>query len=314
MAFSKGKVSATEKEFKRYIGVCSVGVTAVNPNKKEQEDLFGNPVNEEPVYVTDAEDSEGNTFKRARITLILTPDAKYDIDANHFTLSFFLDNKRLKGSTSGKYQIVDKYGRFAWGTTDEIKAKEIPTYSNGAKANIDKDYRVAFVGEEALTNFIRTFLCIPNIEVWDNSQQKMVLNSSVKSEECECRLDETTIIKMFKGDFSEIKEILGYQPNNMVKVCLGVRADANTGNLYQSVYTKVFLSNGSRKPYNRLVKAIQADITYAESNGKAMNTEYSTEEIHEYSVKPTEIAPTEAQMPQTDDLPFSADSTDPFAF
>ena len=307
MAISKGNASKEAQEFKRYIGVCPVSVKAVNPNKAEHEKLFNTTLEEAPVYVQDKEDNNGNSYKNVRISLVLQPDVeKIGFDMPLVTMPLFITNQKQHGANSGKYQVVDKYGRFAWATEEEISAKEIPAYSNGKKADISNDYRIAYVGEEDLTNFIRVFLWIPSITKWDNDEKCMVPNTDVKPEECECRLDVESIEKLFKGDFSEIKEILGFQPNNKIKVCLGVRTDMNSGKLFQSVYTKKFMSNASTN-YNSLDKALQADIAYASEHSKTLNTEYSAKAVHEYSVTPTTFsAPSESAS--SSDMPF--DSTD----
>lgn len=315
MAISKGNASKEAQEFKRYIGVCPVFVKAVNPNKAEHEKLFNTTLEEAPVYVQDKEDAEGNSYKNVRISIVMQPDVeKIGFEMPLITMPLFVTNQKQFGAKSGKYQVVDKYGRFAWATEAEISAKEIPTNSNGKKADISNDYRIAYVGEEALTKFIRAFLYIPEITVWDNNEQCRVPNTKDKPEECECRLDVETFEKLFKGDFSEIKEILGFQPNNKVKVCLGVRTDANSGKLFQSVYTKKFISNAATN-YSSLDKMLQADASYAAENNKVLNTEYSAETVHEYSVTPTNFSAAPEAAP-SGDMPFdgpSEDATDPFA-
>ena len=312
MAISRGNASKEAQEFKRFIGVCPVFVKAVNPNKAEHEKLFNTTLEEAPVYVQDKEDNDGNSYKNVRISVVLQPDVeKIGFDMPLVTMPLFITNQRQHGANSGKYQVVDKYGRFAWATEAEISAKEIPTYSNGKKADISNDYRIAYVGEEDLTNFIRVFLCIPSITKWDNNEKCMVPNTDVKPEECECRLDIETFEKFFKGDFSEIKDILGFQPTNKVKVCLGVRTDVN-GKLFQSVYTKKFISNAATN-YSSLDKALQADIAYATTHNKALSTEYSAKAVHEYSVTPTTFTASESsEVTPSSDMPFD-DSSDPFA-
>ena len=312
MAISKGNASKEAQEFKRFIGVCPVFVKAVNPNKAEHEKLFNTTLEEAPVYVQDKEDSDGNSYKNVRISVVLQPDVeKIGFDMPLVTMPLFITNQKQHGANSGKYQVVDKYGRFAWATEAEISAKEIPTYSNGKKADISNDYRIAYVGEEDLTNFIRVFLCIPSITKWDNNEKCMVPNTDVKPEECECRLDIETFEKFFKGDFSDIKDILDFQPTNKVKVCLGVRTDAN-GKLFQSVYTKKFISNAATN-YSSLDKALQADIAYATTHNKALSTEYSAKAVHEYSVTPTTFTASESsEVTPSSDMPFD-DSSDPFA-
>ena len=312
MAISRGNASKEAQEFKRFIGVCPVFIKAVNPNKVEHEKLFNTTLEEAPVYVQDKEDNDGNSYKNVRISVVLQPNTeKIGFDMPLVTMPLFITNQKQHGANSGKYQVVDKYGRFAWATEAEISAKEIPTYSNGKKADISNDYRIAYVGEEDLTNFIRAFLCIPSITKWDNNEKCMVPNTDVKPEECECRLDIETFEKFFKGDFSEIKDILGFQPTNKVKVCLGVRTDAN-GKLFQSVYTKKFISNAATN-YSSLDKALQADIAYATTHNKALSTEYSAKAVHEYSVTPTTFTASESsEVTPSSDMPFD-DSSDPFA-
>ena len=312
MAISRGNASKEAQEFKRFIGVCPVFIKAVNPNKAEHEKLFNTTLEEAPVYVQDKEDNDGNSYKNVRISVVLQPDTeKIGFDMPLVTMPLFITNQKQHGANSGKYQVVDKYGRFAWATEAEISAKEIPTYSNGKKADISNDYRIAYVGEEDLTNFIRVFLCIPSITKWDNNEKCMVPNTDVKPEECECRLDIETFEKFFKGDFSEIKDILGFQPTNKVKVCLGVRTDAN-GKLFQSVYTKKFISNAATN-YSSLDKALQADIAYATTHNKALSTEYSAKAVHEYSVTPTTFTASEdSEVTPSSDMPFD-DSSDPYA-
>lgn len=315
MAISKGNASKEAQEFKRYIGVCPVFVKAVNPNKAEHEKLFNTTLEEDPVYIQDKEDAEGSTYKNVRISVVLAPDVeKIGFEMPLVTMPLFITNQKQHGASSGKYQVVDKYGRFAWATETEISAKEIPTYNNGKKADISNDYRIAYVGEEGLTAFIKAFLCIPSITKWDNDNKCMVPNKDVKPEECECRLEVESFEKLFKGDFSEIKDILGFQPNNKVKVCLGVRTDANSGRLFQSVYTKKFMSNASTN-YNSLDKLLQADAAYAFEHNKVLNTEYSAETVHEYSVTPTTFTPSDNVTPSTDaapsgDMPFDAPSAE----
>lgn len=321
MAISRGNVSKEAQEFKRYIGVCPVFVKAVNPNKAEHEKLFNTTLEEAPVYVQDKEDAEGNSYKNVRISVVMQPDVKkIGFEMPLVTMPLFVSNQKQFGAKSGKYKVVDKYGRFTWATESEIQSKTTPTYTDketGETKKFDIDMtsaRVSYVGEEELTDFIKTFLCIPSITKWDNDEECMVPNNDVKPEECECRLEAESFEKLFKGDFSEIKEILGFQPNNKVKVCLGVRTDANSGKLFQSVYTKKFMSNASTN-YNSLDKMLQADASYAAENNKVLNTEYSAETVHEYSVTPTNFSAAPEAAP-SGDMPFdipSEDATNPFA-
>lgn len=300
MAIARGNESKEAQEFKRYIGVAPVFIKAINPDKKEHEALFNTTLEEAPKYLGTAEDKNGNTIKSARIQLVFQPDAeKIGFEMPLVTMALFLQNTPRVGGDSGKTQVIDKYGRTAWATPEDLETHRIPVYANGP-ADIDKDYRPAYVGEEELMEFVKAYLCIPSITVWDNETKKMVLNSKVKPEECECRFD--SLDKVFKGDFTEIKDALGFQPLNKVKILLGVRTDAETGRLYQSVYTRKFLRNSATN-YNSLDKSVQESINYALAHNKTVNTEYDVAPVHEYVVTPTKFTPTESDAP-TSEMPF----------
>lgn len=304
MAISKGFESQEAKEFKRYIGVAPVFIKAVNPNKKEHEELFNTTLEEAPNYVSSVE-VDGNNVANARIQVVFQPDVeKIGFEMPLVTMALFLQNRPRVGANSGKTQVIDKYGRTAWATPEELAAHEIPVYSNGP-ADIDKDYRPAYVGEEELMEFVKAYLCIPSINTWDANLKKMVPNTKVKPEECECRFD--NLDKVFKGDFSEIKDALGFQPTNKVKVMLGVRT-SDDGKLYQSVYTRKFLRNSSTN-FSSLDKELQEMIKNAAENGRTLNTEYAAVAVHEYSVEPTTFTPA-AEAAPSGDMPFDAPSGD----
>lgn len=306
MAIARGNESKEAQEFKRYTGVAPVFIKAVNPDKKEHEALFNTTLEEAPNYVGSVEDQDGNTYKNARIQIVLQPDVeKIGFEMPLVTMALFIQDRPRVGATSGKTQVIDKYGRTAWATPEELAAHAIPVYANGP-ADIDKDYRPAYVGEEELMEFVKAYLCIPSVTTWDAENRKMVPNTKVKPEECECRFD--NLDKLFKGDFSEIKDALGFQPTNKVKVLLGVRTDAESGRLYQAVYTRKFLRNSSTN-FSSLDKEIQEMIKNAAANGRVLNTEYDVAPVHEYAVAATTFQPTEAAAP-SGDMPFEAPSAD----
>lgn len=300
MAIARGNESKEAQEFKRYIGVAPVFIKAVNPDKTQHEALFNTTLEEAPNYLGTIE-VDGNDVQNARIQVVLQPDVeKIGFEMPLITMAMFIQNRSRVGANSGKTQVIDKYGRTAWASPEELASHAIPVYSNGP-ADIDKDYRPAYVGEEELMEFVKAYLCIPSVTVWDNNLKKMVPNPKVKPEECECRFD--NLDKIFKGDFSEIKDALGFQPTNKVKVLLGVRTDAESGRLYQAVYTRKFLRNAATN-YSSLDKEVQEMINNAMANGRTLNTEYQVAPVHEYSVEATNFTATDANTP-SGDMPFA---------
>ena len=286
MAVAKGKSTDTA-EYKRYIGVAPVFINAVNPTKKELEGFYNTTIDNEPKYLGEVEVND-KKIPNVRIDFIVTTDETAVGTALRTKVSFFIRNEYRYNRDRTKVQVIDKYGRTAWVTIEQAKNHEIPTYSNGP-ANLDKDYRPLYYGEEQLTEFIRAYLGIlPVMKYVDNT---WVMREH--PEEYEIRLDK--IANYFKNDFSELKEIITYQPNNKVKVLFGVRT-TDDNKMYQTVFTDMFLKN-SNSDYTKLAKTVQE----RKDAGAYSTTDFEVCDLKEYVVKPTEIAETPSAV--EDDLP-----------
>ena len=210
MAIAKGKESTEATGYKRYIGVGAAFVKAVNPNKKEMEALYGREQENEPEYVGTVE-RDGKDIPNVRISFITNPDPEKYGEGILIPHTYFLRREYRYNSDKTKVQVIDKYGRTAWVTIEQAKNHEIPMYSNGP-ANLDKDYRPAYVGEEELTQFLINYLNIPNVMKYDRANNKWYLVDN--PQDSECRLDE--IEKYFKGDFTELRSAIALQPTNKV--------------------------------------------------------------------------------------------------
>ncbi len=283
MAFGKGNESTEGLEIKRYTGVGSVFVRDINPSKEALEKFFGREIENSPEYVGEAE-IDGNKVPQVRLDFMVQadPDKYKDAQGNSIDLktrvSLFL-RRAPRISKAGKKQVIDKYGRTAWATDEEIQNKSIPVYSNGKPANIDKSYRVAYNGEEDLIKFLIAYLNIPSCQRYVNGD--WVMNDANKLPDSEAMLEH--IEDYFKGDFSELKTIIGYQPNNKVKVLFGIRTN-DEGRQYQTTYTRMFMKN-SVSDYSKLDK----DLQEAKANGAYSTSEFEIGELHEYVVTPTDF-------------------------
>lgn len=296
MAVARGKASSDGSDIKRYIGVAPVFVLAVNPSKAKLEELYGNSLDNDPVYIGEAEvGSDKKKVAQVRLDFILQIDGDRCKDSQGNPIealtrvSFFVRNLYRTNNNGDKVQVIDKYGRTAWVTKEQFEKKEIPMYSNGP-ANLDKDYRPCFWGEEQLTNFIRAYLNIPNVMKYVNKQWVLI----DKPEEAEVRLEE--IANYFKGEFKELEEILTYQPNNKVKLLFGVRTTEDNKQ-FQTVYTEMFLKNGVTD-YSRLDK----DVQERKNAGAYPTTEFEVCDLKEYKVSATDFS----HNPADDDLPEAA--------
>lgn len=290
MAFGQGQVSTEGGSVKRYIGVASVFVLGVNPTKAELEKLYNRTIDNEPTYVGETE-INGEKVAQVRIDFIVKADPEKYLDSNNQPLDFvskvslFVANTYKYNKDKTKVQVRDKYGRFAWVTIEQAKNHEIPMYSNGP-ANLDKDYKPAYVGEEELINFLISYLNIPSCQKYIDG--KWVMNDADKLKDSEAALE--NIADYFKGDVSELKTIISYQPKNKLKVLFGVRS-TDDNKQYQTVYTKMFLKNGV-SDYSKLDK----NVKETQDAGALSTSVFDCTDIHEYVVESTTFAP-QGDMP-----------------
>ena len=307
MAVSRGQASTEGAARKLYIGVASSYILAVNPSKAELEKLIGRTLDKDPEYLGSTE-VDGNNVPQVRIDFLTKPDPEKYLDSQNqpidttIHVSLFLRKQYKYGSKTGKYQIIDKYGRTAWATKEDIEAKRIPVYQTKdggtMQANISSDYILCYDGLEELTKLIRAYLNIPGVEKWENGRVVGMIDNPTDAEVLPDHIED-----YFKGDFSELKEIFGYQPDNKVKIAYGVRTTTDNKQ-YQAAYTRMFLKNNITD-YSKL----DAEIANTKANGGLATTEFECSEFHEYQIMPSNFTPSGAAMPGTDMGQFAGGQT-----
>lgn len=297
-AIAKGQVSSEITEFKRYIGVAPVSILAVNPNKKELENIYGNTVDNDPIYTNEVE-VDGKKIKQVRVDFIVKTDGDKVKDnegkpINCITrVSFFVRDIPRFNNVKSKVQVIDKYGRTAWVTMEEYKSHSMPSYIKDS-FRLDKDYRTAFWGEPELVEFIKAFLIIPNPEKWKDSN---IVGLVDNPENCEIMFEH--IKDWFTGNISEIKEAVNLQPNNQVRILFGVRT-TDENKQYQSVFTQMFIPMNSSKK-NAFLK-LEKEVKGRKDAGAYSTTEFEVCDLKEYKISPTDLS-----SPVQDDLPFGDD-------
>lgn len=286
MAVKVGKESV-EGNYALYKGVAALNILAVNPNKAELSELTGRDIEEEPQYVSQTE--EGKAQVRVTFYARTNPESKINSDINLLIpISFILVKDFRIGQTSGKCQIIDKFGRTAWATKDDMQAKRVPVYPSGP-ANISADYRPAWQGEEFLIDFLIQWLNIPGPANYKD--KKWVMKENTEDSEVSLNMD-----ALFKGDVSELRELVNTAKAYTVKAAIGIRSVENENGVreYQAVFTRKFLKNAVTD-YSKL----DAAITEFQNAGGAPNTIFSTEPLHENVVEATEFIP---EAPEADPL------------
>lgn len=281
-----------EGSFKLYKGVAALNIIAVNPTKSEMEKITGRTMDNEPEYV--GKDDDGNDFVRLTFWAKTAADAKVNNGIDMTTsFSFILTKKQRVGANSGKIQIIDKYGRTAWATKDEVASKSIPQYTNGP-ANISADYRPTCDGEEFLVDFLIQWLNIPGPAAY--KEGKWVMKEDPSDSEVSLNLGD-----LFKGNVKEIAELIKLAANYAVKAAVGIRT-TDEGKQYQQVFTRRFVKNGVTD-YSKL----DAVIAEFKSNGGAPNTDYDCTPLHENVVEETKFKENTAS-----EMPFDAPSSSPW--
>lgn len=278
MAVKVGKESV-EGSFKMYKGMAAFNIVAVNPTKAELEALTGRELENEPEYV--GKTDEGKEQVRVVFYGKTAPDAKLNNGIEMLIpISFMLTKDYRVGQTSGKYQIIDKFGRTAWATKEEVQSKAIPQYTSGP-ANISADYRLAWQGEEFLTDFLIQWLNIPGPAVYKDKVWVMKENT----DDSEVSLN---MAALFKGDVKELKELVTLAAAYIVKGAVGIRTvdNENGTRQYQAVFTRKFAKNAVTD-YSK----IDAAITEFQNAGGAPGTEFSTQPLHENVVEATTFTP-----------------------
>lgn len=278
MAVKVGKESV-EGSFKMYKGMAAFNIVAVNPTKAELEALTGRELENEPEYV--GKTDEGKEQVRVVFYGKTAPDAKLNNGIEMLIpISFMLTKDYRVGQTSGKYQVIDKFGRTAWATKEEVQSKAIPQYTSGP-ANISADYRLAWQGEEFLIDFLIQWLNIPGPAVYKDKVWVMKENT----DDSEVSLD---MAALFKGDVKELKELVTLAAAYTVKGAVGIRTvdNENGTRQYQAVFTRKFAKNAVTD-YSR----IDAAITEFQNAGGAPGTEFSTQPLHENVVEATTFTP-----------------------
>ena len=223
-------VQFEEKEFPKKIGLFEARVIAVNPTTEEYADVLGRQLKEDSKateYLGTSKD--GNA--RLRIDFWLEEVKTQE----KFKLTFFIENKEKENKDQTKKQYINNIGRCTWADSPN----NLPTWFK------ERENRVAFVGEEDLYNFLRSWLS--NI---DFSSKKSTLQLEFN--------------KLIKGNVKELKEqINGEWATNIVALATVSSKETEDGTKeYQAIYSKAFLPPYSIKAF-RLIDYNKAEAISA---------------------------------------------------
>jgi len=223
----KKKEQAQLPEYSKKVGLFEANVIAVSPNAEEYNDILGIELKEDSKAVEYlGKSQDGNTTLRVDFWL---EEVK---NKDRFKVTFFLENKEKENKDATKKQYINDVGVCSWAAD----ANDLPEWF--AK----RDYRVAFVGEEELYNFMRTWL--GSLDYRDASTT--------------LQLDWRSLMK---GNVKDIKAQVGGEYSTSVLALATIKTvvkDDETKE-YQGVYNKAFLPAYNLKQF-RLIDYSRADV------------------------------------------------------
>lgn len=211
-----------------YVGLFEAKVIAVNPSAEEFEELMGwAPKEDSKQFDYLGESKDGNTSLRVDFWLeeIKTRN-RDDMDVNEkFKVTFFLEDKERENKDGTRTQYINKVGVCSWADDPN----NLPDWFK------EREYRVAYSGEEELYNFLRMWL-----SKLDYRDKEAVLELEWK--------------KLMRGNVKEIKDqVNGEWCGNIVcpATITTIEKDGEVKE-YQRVYNRGFLSPYSLKYFRTI--------------------------------------------------------------
>lgn len=278
MAVGKVNVISENSGFKRYIGVAPFTVEGVNLNKEQLSALYGREVTNEPVYNSTV-DLGGKQVPRAAIVFYLSTEINGEKE--FFSARYSLTRAPQIGTVTGKYHVIDKYGRTAWVTEAELSAHQLPE-----NQRVSADYRPMYgSNEEYLIRFFRALLGVPQVEKWKKENGVNTYVGLIDSPE-DAVLTFDDIEKFFAGDFSELRAMVA-MTTNKVKFAVGIRR-GDDNRTYHDLFINFPMPANSGN-YARL----EREIRDAQDNGAYANTTFEICDLKEWVETPTDFSDTQ---------------------
>lgn len=210
-----------DKDFSKKVGLFEGEIIAVNPTVEEYKEVLNIELEETSKaaeYL--GESNDGNTYLRVSVWL----ETK---DKERFNTTFFLEDKERENKDGDKKQYINSVGVCAWASDpNELKEEKMKWFSA-------REYRVAYVGEENLYNFLRTWL-----GKLDYRSAETVLQLEWK--------------KLMKGNVKDIKDQINGEwcsPIGAMATIITKEKDGEPKE-YQGVWNKGFLPAYALKNFN----------------------------------------------------------------
>ena len=246
MAVASGRESSEGAQIKRYIGVGTCTVLAINPTKAELERILSTPTHpvvleKDPEYIT----ADGADVRSIRVDIYLktVPEKCNGIDTV-LKIGYFLKDQKRFNNDKTKVQVINVYGESTWLSKEDFQAKTIPEKMSFFQP---KGMRAAWVGEEEITLFIKKLLNIPRYSVKKADGTIVIIDNPKLAE---CQLD--GIPNYFVGNIAELKAAITSRKDNKIKIAFGVKTTAEN-KIYQDCF-KEYPINSAVTDFSYLAK------------------------------------------------------------
>lgn len=225
-----GGVKREKKEFSdviKRVGLFEAKVVAINPSEEEFLSVLGKTLKEDSKsteYLGKSKD--GNIFVRIDVWLQDVKDvSEEDKEVGKYKVTFFLENKERENKDFTKKQYINNVGKCTWAVDED----SLPSWFAKGES------RVAFIGEEDIYNFMRTWLG----------------EIDFKNEEAILLMDWK---KLMKGNVKELKDQIDGEWCSKFAALAAIRVKEKEGEIkeYQGVFNKAFIPEYSLKHF-RLV-------------------------------------------------------------
>ena len=309
MAFGQGSESVEGSSYNLYTGVAPFHLLAVNPGVEQLKEWFPTRdyTQKPPNYIYNKEGEAKGVF----ITFYLKANTEHkemkamveaDPNFNFITrYSILLKKELYYNKDKTKVQVINAYGDTGWPSIEELKDKTLPDYM--IRNNyIMEGMRPAYVGEEDLIKFLKTYINIPNCKTYDKGTGTWTNKTGEDLKASLAGFSTQDLDKLIDGDMSPIRNAIKYQPKNQIKVLCGVRTTSDNKE-FQDVLTRYPMKLGVTD-YSRLDKELSA----LRDAGSYDNTNFGEYPFtfQKYKVTPTAFqSEKETEVPGTDDDPFA---------
>jgi hypothetical protein len=216
----KKKEQSQGTEFKKSVGLFEATVVAINPDAEEYKEVLGMELKEDSKAIQYlGESADGNTTLRVDVWL---QEIK---NSEKFKVTFFLEDKEKENKEGTKKQYINSVGACSWADDP----------NNLPKWFSEREYRVAYLGEEDLYNFVRTWLG----------------NLDYRDAETTLQLEWK---KLMRGNVKDLKDqIDGEWCTNVVALAtIKTVIKEDETKEYQGVYNKAFLPAYAIKQFRLL--------------------------------------------------------------